>query len=332
MRTGRVAVMLLCLSVLFGCSRREQASGRVTIAVIPKGTTHVFWQSVHAGAVKAAAELGVDVDWVGPEKEDERQQQIALVDNQVMKRVSGIVLAPLDALALRRPVENAARRGIPVVIIDSDLKGPADCYVSFVATDNREGGRIAGRALVEALEGRGRVILLRCMEGSASTENREEGFLEIVQQCPGITVVSDEQHAGATTAQALQVSENLLMRFKDPAGELTVDGIFCPNESSTFGMLQALRRQRLSRKVRFIGFDSSPPLVEALRHGEIDGLVVQNPFLMGYLGVTFLYQHLKGQAVQKVVDTGVMLVTKANIDEPHVQQLINPDLERWLRK
>jgi len=318
--------------VLWGCGRRERTSGRITIAVIPKGTTHVFWQSVHAGARKAAAELGVEVDWIGPEKEDDRQQQIALVDNQVMKRVSGIVLAPLDALALRRPVESAARRGVPVVIIDSDLRGSPAAYVSFVATDNREGGRIAGRALAELLNHQGRVVLLRYMEGSASTENREAGFLEVVRQFPRIAVVSDEQHAGATAAQALQASENLLMRFKDPAGELTIDGIFCPNESSTYGMLQALRRQRLAGKVRFVGFDASPPLVEALRQGEIDALVVQNPFRMGYLGVTTLYQHLKGQPVAKVIDTGVTLVTRDNIDHPDIQELINPDLARWLGK
>lgn len=332
MRLQAAFAVCACTLVLTGCARREQPAGKTVVAVIPKGTTHVFWQSVHAGAEKAGTELGVEVHWLGPEKEDDRQQQIALVDNQVMKRVSGIVLAPLDALALRRPVESAARRGVPVVIIDSDLKGSPDSYISFVATDNREGGRIAGRELVELLHRKGRVVLLRYMEGSASTENREAGFLEIVRQCPGITVVSDEQHAGATAAQALQASENLLMRFKDPAGELTIDGIFCPNESSTYGMLQALRRQRLAGKVRFIGFDASPPLIEALRQGEIDGLVVQNPFRMGYLGVTVLCQHLRGQPVPKVIDTGVTLVTRANIDEPRIQELINPDLSRWLNK
>ncbi|MGQ9559820.1 MAG: ABC transporter substrate-binding protein [Candidatus Oleimicrobiaceae bacterium] len=332
MKWARVLGIGLCLTVLLGCGHRERTSGRLTIAVIPKGTTHVFWQSVHAGAQKAATELDVDVDWVGPEKEDDRQQQIALVDNQVMKRVAGIVLAPLDALALRRPVESAARRGVPVVIIDSDLRGSPDAYVSFVATDNREGGRIAARALAELLDNQGRVVLLRYMEGSASTENREAGFLEVVRQFPRITVVSEEQHAGATAAQALQASENLLMRFTDPAGELTIDGIFCPNESSTYGMLQALRRQRLAGKVRFVGFDASPPLIEALRRGEIDGLVVQNPFRMGYLGVMTLYQHLRGQQVPKVIDTGVTLVNRNNVEEAHIQELINPELEKWLGK
>lgn len=332
MKWARVLGIGLCLTVVLGCGQRERTSGRLTIAVIPKGTTHVFWQSVHAGAQKAAAELNVDVDWVGPEKEDDRQQQIALVDNQVMKRVAGIVLAPLDALALRRPVESAARRGVPVVIIDSDLRGSPDAYVSFVATDNREGGRIAARALAELLDNQGRVVLLRYMEGSASTENREAGFLEVIKQLARITVVSEEQHAGATAAQALQASENLLMRFKDPAGELTIDGIFCPNESSTYGMLQALRRQRLAGKVRFVGFDASPPLIEALRRGEIDGLVVQNPFRMGYLGVMTLYEHLQGQQVPKVIDTGVTLVNRNNIEEAHIQELINPELEKWLGK
>lgn len=202
MKWARVLGIGLCLTVVLGCGHRERTSGRLTIAVIPKGTTHVFWQSVHAGAQKAAAELDVDVDWVGPEKEDDRQQQIALVDNQVMKRVAGIVLAPLDALALRRPAESAARRGVPVVITDSDMRGSPDAYVGFLATDNREGGRIAARALPELLDNQGRVVLLRYMEGSASTENREAGFLEMIKQLSRITVVSEEQHAGATAARA----------------------------------------------------------------------------------------------------------------------------------
>ena len=232
--------------LFFACTSSETEDPSITIAVIPKGTTHIFWESVHAGAIKASVELDVDINWVGPEKEDDRQQQIAVVDNQVLNRVSGIVLAPLDSMALRRPVRDAVRRNIPVIIIDSGLQDSADVYTSFIATDNRKGGRIAGQEMGTFLQGKGRVVLLRYMEGSASTTNREEGFLESLKGYPGITLVSDEQYAGATRAQAQQASENLLLRFKDEQGHLTIDGIFCPNASSTYGMLQALRRQRLA--------------------------------------------------------------------------------------
>jgi ribose transport system substrate-binding protein len=168
------------------------------------------------------------------------------------------------------------------------------------------------------------------MEGSASTTNREEGFLESLKEFPGITLVSDEQYAGATRAQAQQASENLLLRFKDEQGNLTIDGIFCPNASSTYGMLQALRRQRLAGKVFFIGFDSDDPLVKGLEQGEIHGLVVQNPFQMGFLGVKIMLDHLRGQPVEKRIDTGVTFVSKKDLKKPEIQKLIDPDLEYWL--
>jgi len=330
-RAFMLALIALVLSVtFFACNKSKTKDPEITIAVIPKGTTHIFWESVHAGAIKASVELGVNINWVGPEKEDDRQQQIAAVDNQVLNGVSGIVLAPLDAMALRRPVRDAVRRDIPVIIIDSGLQDSEDVYTSFIATDNREGGRIAGREMGKSLEGKGRVVLLRYMEGSASTTNREEGFLESLKEFPGITLVSDEQYAGATRAQAQQASENLLLRFKDEQGILTIDGLFCPNASSTYGMLQALRRQRQTGEVIFIGFDSDDPLVKGLEQGEIHGLVVQNPFKMGFLGVKIMLDLLQGKPVEKRIDTGVTFVMRQDLENPEIQELIDPDLEYWL--
>ena len=213
-------------------------AGRLNIAVIPKGTTHVFWKTVEAGARKAGEELGVGITWVGPTKEDDRAQQIQVVETQVLNRMDGIVLAPLDAQALRRPVEEAVAKGVPVVIFDSALHDSEGLIVSFVATDNFQGGRIAGRRLGEMLGGKGKVILLRYMEGSASTHNREEGFLAAIGEFPDIEIASSEQYGGATTAEAQQAGENLLLRFKE-GDALAIDGIFCPNESTTYGMLQA---------------------------------------------------------------------------------------------
>jgi len=326
-----VALIAFILCALFvACTSSKSEESDITIAVIPKGTTHIFWESVHAGAIRASVELGIDITWVGSEKEDDRQQQIAVVDNQVLNNVSGIVLAPLDAMALRRPVRDAVRRDIPVIIIDSGLHDSEDVYTSFIATDNRKGGRIAGREMGQFLQGKGRVVLLRYMEGSASTTNREEGFLESLGEFPEITLVSDEQYAGATRAQAQQASENLLLRFKDTQGNLTIDGIFCPNASSTYGMLQALRRQRLAAKVIFIGFDSDDPLVKGLEDGEIHGLVVQNPFLMGFLSVKTILDHLQGEPVEKRIDTGVTFVRRQDLKKPEIQKLIDPDLEYWL--
>jgi ribose transport system substrate-binding protein len=331
LRVFQLALVALILSTIFSaCNTSETKDPEITIAVIPKGTTHIFWESVHAGAIKASVELDVDINWVGPEKEDDRQQQIAVVDNQVLNGVSGIVLAPLDAMALRRPVRDAVRRNIPVIIIDSGLQDSEDVYTSFIATDNKEGGRIAGREMGKFLDGKGRVVLLRYMEGSASTTNREEGFLESLKEFPGITLVSDEQYAGATRSQAQQASENLLLRFKDAQGTLTIDGIFCPNASSTYGMLQALRRQRQTGKVLFIGFDSDDPLVMGLEKGEIHGLVVQNPFQMGFLGVKIMLDHISGKPVEKRIDTGVTFVRSEDLKRPEIRELIDPDLDYWL--
>ena len=317
------------LALLAACGSNDQNT-RLRISVIPKATSHEFWQSVHAGAIRAGKELDVEVVWIGPEKEDDRQQQIALIDNQVMNQVDGIVLAPLDKVAVLRPVKNAVTKNVPVIIYDSNLEGSEDIRTSFVATNNREGGRIAGEQLGNMLNGSGKVVLLRYLEGSASTTNREAGFLEALQKFPDIELVSDEQYAGVTVASAQQASENLLLRFTGPDGKLTIDGIFCPNESSTYGMLQALRRQRLGGTVTFVGFDVSESLIEGLESRDISGLVVQNPFKMGYIGVKTMVQHLKGEPVEKIIDTGVAFVTPENMNEPAMQELIKPDLDKWL--
>lgn len=330
MRKFLIALIILSVLLNFFYCGSDGDNNIKTIAVIPKGTTHVFWQSIHAGAVKASKELGVKIVWVGTEKEDDRQQQIALIDNQILNQVSGIVLAPLDDMALRRSVERAVQKNIPVVIIDSGLQNSENLYVSFISTDNRQGGRIAGRELAKMLGEKGKIVLLRYQEGSASTENREKGFVETIEQFPDMQIISDEQYAGATTAQAQQSSENLLLRFKDQNGNLTIDGIFCPNESSTYGMLQALRRHRLTGKVKFIGFDSSPPLIEGLEKGEIHGLVVQNPFKMGYLGVTMMVKHFNNQPVDKRIDTGVAFVSRENMNNPDISELLNPEIKKWL--
>ena len=326
-----VCIFLILLTTV-SCNKEKSREDKLSIAVIPKGTTHVFWQSIHAGALKAASELDIKLNWIGPEKEDDRQQQIALVDNQVINQVSGIVLAPIDNMALRRPVQSAVRKEIPVVIIDSGLKDAEDIYTSYVATDNKEGGRIGGSNLARLLNGKGKVIVLREIEGATSTEGRVEGFLEAVSEYPDIEIVSKDQYVGVTKAQAQQASENFILRFSDKSGALTIDGIFCPNESTTYGMMQALRRRRLSGTVKFVGFDSSPPLIEGLVQSEISGLVVQNPFKMGYLGVQTIVNYIQGKEVPKYLDTGVTFVTVDNMNNPDIKELLFPDLERWIGK
>jgi ribose transport system substrate-binding protein len=334
------AIVLVATAVVFilaGCKQKKQESANVyRIAVIPKGTTHIFWKSIHAGAIKAQEELkasGVNVEiiWKGPLKEDDRESQIQVMENFVTQGVTGIVLAPLDDVALRMPVKEAVNSGIPVVIIDSGLK--SEDYTSFVATDNKLGGRKGGERLAEILGGKGKVIMLRYQEGSASTMNREQGFLDVLKdKYPGIEVVSANQYGGATTESAYQASENLLAPLETSDGGLSIDGIFCPNESTAFAMLRALEDGGLAGKVKYVGFDSSDRLVQGLRNGEIQGLVLQDPINMGYLGVKTLVAHLQGQKVEKRIDTGSAVATPENMDEPKIKNLLEPDFKKWLNE
>ncbi len=270
----------------------------------------------------AAREFGVEVIWKGPQKEDDRAQQITVVEDFISRGVDGIVLAPLDDRALCRPVRDAVRENIPVVVIDSGLQGSD--YISYVATDNHKGGVIAARRIIELLDGRGKVFLIRYQVGSASTTQREEGFfVTIRRESPAISLLVHDQYAGATTESACQLAENLLGRFPD------VDGIFCPNESSTFGMLRALQESGRAGRIVFVGFDSSPKLVQALREGQISGLILQNPVKMGYLGVKQMTLHLKGMPVDPIIDTGVYLVTRENMDDPEINALLLPDFSAY---
>lgn len=302
----------------------------LTIAVVPKGTTHEFWKSIHAGAIKAQQELaakGINarIIWKGPLKEDDRDQQIQVVENFMVQRASGIVLAPLDSKALIRPVQNAQKAKVPVVIIDSGLE--SDDYVSFVATDNYKGGQMAGEQLAKLLGGKGKVILLRYAVGSASTEAREKGFLEALGKHADIKLISSDQYAGPTRDTSYSASQNLLRRFGQE-----VDGIFCPNENSTIGMTMALRDiGRAGGKVKMVGFDAGSQSVADLKSGDVQGLVVQNPLFMGYKGVMTIVEHIQGKPVEKRIDTGVVLVTKENMGDASVKELLYPPLEKYLK-
>jgi ribose transport system substrate-binding protein len=328
----RISVLVLLVVAAMGCAGREPKSTTVTltIAVIPKGTSHVFWQSIHAGAAKAAQELGVEIIWRGPLREDDRASQVAEVEGFVTRGVSGIVLAPLDDTALAAPVADAVRNHIPVVIIDSALK--SSDYVSFVATDNVQGGRLAGEGLAALLPAGGKVVMLRYAEGSASTNDREDGFMQAIAAHNNIEVLSSNQYGGADVEGAYKKSEAMLNRFRRPDGTLTVDGIFCPNESTTLAMLRVLEDSGWAGKVRFIGFDASDTLVKGLGDHHINGLVLQDPVKMGYLGVKTMVAHIKGNAVEKRIDTGVQLVTPDKMNDPAVKELLHPDLGKWLNQ
>jgi ribose transport system substrate-binding protein len=331
MNTKLAVLLLLSVACLLStnCAKSSQtgtSEKKFTIAVIPKGTTHEFWKSIHAGADKAASDYraqgtNVELIWKGPLREDEREAQIQVVEGFISQGINGIVLAPLDDRALTRPVEEAKRAGIPTVIIDSALQ--SDQIVSFVATDNLKGGTLAADRLGSLLNNKGKVLMLRYQEGSASTEQREAGFMqEMKAKYPGIVVVSSNQFAGPTRDTAKAASENLLNRFGND-----IQGVFTPNESSTTGMLLALQDLKLAGKIFFVGFDSSPIFIEAMRNKQMQGTVLQSPFNMGFLGVRTMVESLLGNTVEKRIDTGVALATPDNLDDPKIKELLQPPVK-----
>jgi ribose transport system substrate-binding protein len=323
MRSGLLSI-LLGVALLAGCDRggdqksSNSNAGTKRIAVIPKGTTHVFWKSVEAGARKAAGELGVEMIWKGPLREDDRSEQIKVVEQFVAEGVDGICLAPLDNEALARPIAAAMGRNIPVVVFDSGVRGePGKDFVSYVATNNTRGGQMAGEQLAKLLGGKGKVVLLRYSVGSGSTTEREAGFLQALKAHPEISLLVENRYAGATVNSAKSEAMKLVDQLKQ------ADGVFAPNESSTLGMLGALQDNGLAGKIKFVGFDATPPLVEAMQKGEIQALVAQDPTRMGYLAVQTCVKHINGEKVEAVIDTGVRLLTPESLSDPETRKFLN---------
>lgn len=322
---GALVALLAPLATACPAHRNTSGAKSFTLAVIPQGSTHEYWKSIHAGALEAVREeaargIHVDVIWKGPLREDDREQQVQVVEGFISQQVDGIVLAPFDKNALARPVEEAQRAGIPTVVIDSALESKAP--ISFVASDNHHGGELAADEMARLLGGKGKVLMLRYQEGVFSTEQREKGFVDGIAKYPGITLISSNQYAGATRDTAKSAAENLLNRYGDD-----LDGLFTPNESSTAGTLLALEDAGKAGDIRFLGFDTSELFVKAMRAGELQGIVVQNPYRMGTLGVETMVDHLLGKKIAPRIDTGVTLITSANLDTPEAQKLLHPPID-----
>jgi ribose transport system substrate-binding protein len=313
-----LGLLLLSLLALNGCQRSKQR----TIAVVPKGQGHIFWQSVHAGAKAAAEKFGVTILWNGPASEIEISKQINILEDFINRRVDGIVVAPSDEKALVPVIESATRRGIPVTIFDSGAQ--TEAYVSFVSTDNYLGGAKAADRMAEVLNKKGNVAIIGVMPGSASTTQRENGFKErIAKEYPDLKIVAF-QYGMSDRAKSLAVTEDIL------TANPNLNGIFGANESSSIGAAQGVKGRGLTGKVKVIGFDSSPSLTSDLQDGVIDSLIVQNPFAMGFDGVKTICEKLDGKNPERRIDTGVTVVTKSSLSDPKIQQLIKPNSEKYL--
>lgn len=313
----KLACVLCLLAAASGCGRQEKKR----IAVIPMGRAHIYWQSIHAGAEKAARELNVEIVWNGPATETDYSGQLQIADAMINQRVDAIAIAPIDRTAMVSVVERAAREKIPVVIFDSGIN--TRNFVAQVATDNYRGGVVGAERIGKILNGKGKVAMVAVQPGSTSTMQREQGFEDTLRKSyPAIQIV-DKRYGMADFAQSLTVSENMLTAHPD------LDALFASNESSTVGAAQALKGRK--GHVRLVGFDSSPTLLEDLQSGLIDSLVVQDPFRMGYDSVRAAVKKLSGGTPEKIQNLPPLLVTKDNLNDPAVQAQLKPDLEKYLK-
>jgi ribose transport system substrate-binding protein len=335
-----LAAAAACAATGCGASR---AAAKYRVAVIPKGLTNEFWQSIHRGAERAGSDLtakGIPVEilWDGPRKESDLSDQIGIIQQKSAQGIQAMVLAP-QSREMVPQVEEVVGKGIKVVIIDSGLdkeklKARPDLIVKYVATDNHHGGWLAAEHLLKVLEAakveNPRLVLFRYQVGSESTEQREQGFLDYLEDAKkkgqAFRLVSDKSYAGATVETATKEAGPLLARLGKE-----VDGIFAPNESSAAGMLSVLRSLQLNKKVHLVGFDASEQLLQAVREGDVDGLIVQDPYRMGYLGVWTAVQCLERADVKgdgKDLSTGENVVTRANLDDEKTRQLFDATLQK----
>lgn len=315
--TRRYAGFALAALLLTSCQPKPK---RRILGVVAKGRSHLFWQSVHAGAIKAARERGVDISWNAPASEADIAAQVQIVDSFIARRVDAIVLAPIDQTALAAPVERAAKAGIPVVIFDSDVSSQA--YAAYVATNNYQGGVIAARRMGELLNGRGQISIVAVQPGAASTMARESGFQDTIRKdFPGIQIV-DLRYGNAEFAKSLAAAENQLTAFPQLAA------MFASNESSTVGAAQAIKAR--NSKVKLIGFDWSPNFQQDLIDGRIDALVAQHPFGMGYQSVGLAVDQLDGKPITKRNEIAPRLVRKGDLEIPEVLEFLNPNLKLYL--
>jgi ribose transport system substrate-binding protein len=306
--------------LLVGC----QQNSKKTIAVVPKATSHLFWVSVQAGAMAAAEEYGVNVEWNGAASETEYPRQIQIVDSFISRRVDGIALAATERKALVAVLDRAAQANIPVTVFDSGVD--SDNYMSFLATNNYEGGQLAGRTLGRLLNGNGKVGVVLHAPGSGSTMDRERGFEDAMKaEFPGIRIVA-QQFGQSDRSKAMAAMENILTAHPD------LDGVFASSEPSSMGAALALKSRGLNGRVKLVAFDSSDVMIEDLKGGVIDAMVVQDPFRMGHDAVKTLVDKLNGQTPPKKVDLSARVVTKADLEKEDVKLLLFPDVKKYLKQ
>lgn len=314
-------MLLLAATVLgFGVSAQAADFGNTRIVVIVKATTSQFWATVFTGADAAAKTLGVQISKLGAQAETDVAGEVSIMENAISSHPAAIVVAATNAQALAQPIEHATEAGIPVIVIDSNANTTK--YVTFLATNNVTGGEKAAdevAACVKARTGKqeGPVAYLTALAGAQSLNDRDKGFVDQLKKYPGLKIV-EHRTGNNDPARALSDSEDVLTRHPD------LVGMFADNELEGDGAGRAIQEKSLGQKICAVAFDTSDQEVAFVRSGNLDGLIVQNPFMMGYAGVWYGLEASKGAVLPKYVDSGVHVATKSNIDSPAMQGLLDP--------
>ncbi|PID59886.1 LacI family transcriptional regulator [candidate division KSB3 bacterium] len=297
--------------------KKADPSKYYKIDLVSKGYQHEFWRTVEAGAQQAAMEFGVNVNFIGPEKETEIAKQLAMVENSINKRVDALAIAALDKDALKPVIKKVIKAGIPVVSFDSDVAG--DITESFIATDNMAAGAIAANYMGKLVNGQGKVAVVAHSAGSTTGIERRDGFInEIKAKFPNIQLLNPVYTDGDKN-KSLAATLDLLNANPDLAG------IYATNEGCAFGVAKAVEERGLTGdKLAVVGFDASEDLVRFIEKDVVDGTVIQDPFMMGYLSVESLVKLLNGEKIEKRIDTGAVLVTTKNITDEKILKKIFP--------
>jgi len=302
--TRRMAAALLAGLAAGACNRGKED---VTIALVTKAMDSEFWLTMAEGAKAGAAERpGVKLTIVAPDREINVDQQVSMLEDQVRRGVKALVVSPAGSAQVMSALELASSRGIPVVLVDTDA--PFAKKVSYIGTDNRRGGQLAAKCLVDRLAGKGEVALISGVPGNESQDARAQGFIDAVAKVPGMKLVA-QQPANSERSLGLTVMENILTAHPD------VQGVFATNDQMALGAMEALDARRLRGKVAIVGFDATKEAVQATVDGKLAGSVAQNPRAMGQKGVEAALAALDGRPVEKRIDTGTELVTKENAEK-----------------
>lgn len=289
---------------------------KLTFALVPKGTTHQFWQTVKAGAEAAGREFNAEILFNGPSKENSVPEQIDIVRNYAAQGVDGVAVAATDKTALVTPVQELLDKGIPVVIVDSAIE--PDPSHAFIATDNVAAARLAADEMGRLLNGKGKVAILNFKRGSGTSDERERGFREGIARFPDIQIVASE-YTESDVGNAVAQTESIL------AANPNLDGLFASNEPNVIGAAKVFEDRGKAGQIKLVGFDAADAEIEALEKGTVHALIVQDPFKMGYEGIKALAQIARGEGKpEKRIDTGAKVVTRENMNTPEMEKLLHP--------